>query len=291
MLEEKVVLEIKKENKIIQDEKNFIDTTLQKIKIKSKQSEFKLRMLKRENIFELFDLLNTNISTDILFNREIITKCEDFSDYIDYQINLIDSQYIYKKIIHKTKKKAGLIDISKLQKQMGNTVRNNVSIQKNKLTNLLKEIEILTSRKKQSKKNIKQRQNARMNNIDKLVSDISNLTGKEKSRFINEREIRERKIKEGKIRQLNKIKNTKKKSIQNLGQMSKKYTKLRNPMDLLVEKKILTKKKNQYILNREFLKSKKVPITKKMLNRIKNINKNLGDLDEIKSNVTFYNTK
>ena len=34
---------------------------------------------------------------------------------------------------------------------------NNVSIQKNKLTNLLKEIEILTTRKKQSKKNIKKR--------------------------------------------------------------------------------------------------------------------------------------
>ena len=203
----------------------------------------------------MFDLLNTNISTEILFNRQIITKCEDFSDYIDYQINFIDSEYIYKKIIHKTKKKQGLIDISKLQKQMGETVRNEVSIQKNKLTNLLKEIEVFTSRKKNSKKNLKQRQNTRMNNIDKLVSDISNLTGKDNTGFKSERETREVKLKE-KIKQLNKIKNTKKEVFKISAKMSQKYSKLKT-LWILVKKNILTKKKNKYELNREFLKRKK----------------------------------
>ena len=76
-----------------------------------------------------------------------------------------------------------------------------------------------------------------------------------------------------------------------MGAMSRKYTKLKNPMDLLVDKKILTKKKNKYQLNKEFLKSKKVPITKKMRKRMKQINKNLKQAEKINSNITFYNSK
>ena len=287
LFEEKIIPRIVKENTKIQKEKIFIDTTLQKIKIKAKQTEFQLKMVNRERIFKLFDLLNTNVTTEILYNREVISKCNDFMNFIDYEINTIDTEYIHKKIIHKTKRKTGIIDTSNLLNK-----NNEVHIQKNKLTNILKEIELLSKRKKTSKKNLKKGQNNRMNNIDKLVYEISNLTKENNAVVVNkERGEREKILREGRIKQLSRIKNTKKQSILRMGDMSRKYTKLKNPMDLLVDKKILTKKKNKYQLNKEFLKSRKVLITKKMQKRMKRINKNLKHAEKINSNITFYNSK
>ena len=76
-----------------------------------------------------------------------------------------------------------------------------------------------------------------------------------------------------------------------MGEISKKYNELHNPLDLLAEKNILTKKKNKYVLNKEFLNSKKVKITKKMNRKLSIINKNLKHLEKINSDTTFYNTK
>ena len=76
-----------------------------------------------------------------------------------------------------------------------------------------------------------------------------------------------------------------------MGELSRKYNELYNPLELLVEKNILTKKQTNYALNKEFLNSKKVKITKKMNRKLSIINKNLKHLEKINSDTTFYNTK
>ena len=309
VLEDKLLPAINEENLVIEKEKKFIDDTLSKIKLKNKQIEFQYKMSKKENLFKIFYTLKHNIDTEIIYNKEIIAKCYDFMNFIEYEINYIDTQYLHKRIIHKTKRRKGIIDTSNLKnislndknennknknnKNKNNNNKNDVYIQKNKLTNILGEIATLTTRKKKSKKNLKTRQNERMNNIDKIVSNISKLTTENEQKVVGNRERyeREKVMTQKRLSELNKIKNTKKNSIIKMGEISKKYNELHNPLDLLAEKNILTKKKNKYVLNKEFLNSKKVKITKKMNRKLSIINKNLKHLEKINSDTTFYNTK
>ena len=308
VLEDKLLPAINEENLVIEKEKKFIDDTLSKIKLKNKQIEFQYKMTKKENLFKIFYTLKHNIDTEIIYNKEIIAKCYDFMNFIEYEINYIDTQYLHKRIIHKTKRRKGIIDTSNLKNislndknennknsknENSKNNKNDVYIQKNKLTNILGEIATLTTRKKKSKKNLKTRQNERMNNIDKIVSNISKLTTENEQKVVGNRERyeREKVMTQKRLSELNKIKNTKKNSIIKMGEISKKYNELHNPLDLLAEKNILTKKKNKYVLNKEFLNSKKVKITKKMNRKLSIINKNLKHLEKINSDTTFYNTK
>jgi len=305
VLEDKLLPAINEENLVIEKEKKFIDDTLNKIKLKNKQIEFQYKMTKKENLFKIFYMLKHNIDTEIIYNKEIIAKCYDFMNFIEYEINYIDTQYLHKRIIHKTKRRKGIIDTSNLKNislndknennknSKNKNNKNDVHIQKNKLTNILGEIATLTTRKKKSKKNLKTRQNERMNNIDKIVSNISKLTTENEQKVVGNRDRfeREKVMTQKRLSELNKIKNTKKNSIIKMGEISKKYNELHNPLDLLAEKNILTKKKNKYVLNKEFLNSKKVKITKKMNRKLSIINKNLKHLEKINSDTTFYNTK
>ena len=275
---------IKKENEIIRQEKNFIDETLNKIKITSERKKFQTKMLNREKMFKIYSLIDNNVTLELNYNREIASKCQDFINFIDYQINSIDTIYLSRRIKFKTRKNLGLINTSSLIKT---PQENNVSIQKNKLTNILSEIDILSTRKNRNRKELKQKQNNRMDNIDRVVIEIQDLSkGLDESIVGNkERYEREKSYKINKIYQLQKIKENKKDSIRRMSKMNKNYDELLNPLNILVNKNILTKKKNKYLLNKQFLNKKNVKITKKMINKIKSINKNLN----YKSIDSFYN--
>ena len=280
--------EINKEEKVIEGEKKFIIQTLKNIKLEKNKIEFQLKMIKREKIFELFTILKNSINSEILLNKEIISRATEFINYIDFEINSIDSADIHKKINQKFRKKDGIIQLSNTYPLRNK--KNTLHIKKNKLTNILREVETLTKRKKLSKEQLKKLQNNRMNNIDKLVKDINNLAKKE-SVIVPDRQINklEKNIANKKIKNLQKIKNTKKQSILKMSKMSRKYAKFNDPLELLEQKGILTKKKNKYMLNKSLLKTKKVKITKKMNNLIKKINKNVEQFNSIKSNKSYYN--
>ena len=59
-----------------------------------------------------------------------------------------------------------------------------------------------------------------------------------------------------------------------MGKLSKKYKELKDPMKLLLEKNIVTKKNNRYQFNKKLLK-KWVKILPIMTKKLKNINANM----------------
>ena len=191
-IENKVQTIIQNEKEVIRKEKEFIDNTLSKIKIIKDKKEFKLKNLNREKMFDIFDQVENSINMEILSNRQIISTSIDFLNFIEYEINNIDTQYIIKKINIKTKNSYGLIDtsnisnlkldgksIKKQRKKINETKK--IVLKKNKLLNILSEIEQLTRRIKQSKNKLKMRQSKKMSNVDKFVEEINELT-----KFINQ---------------------------------------------------------------------------------------------------------
>ncbi len=253
-------------------------------------------------MFDIFDQVENSINMEILSNRQIISTSIDFLNFIEYEINNIDTQYIIKKINIKTKNSYGLIDtgnisnlkldgksIKKQRKKINETKK--IILKKNKLLNILSEIEQLTRRIKQSKNKLKMRQSKKMSNVDKFVEEINELT-----KFINqsivinkERFQREKKQSLKRLNNLSKLKNNRRRSIKKLSKTSRKYKKLDNPLDLLIEKNIIKKTKNNYILNSEFLGNQNIKITPKMLEKVKKINNNLKKYNRLNTDISFYN--
>ena len=301
-IETKVKTIIENEKEVIKQEKEFIDTTLKKIKIIKDKKEFKLKNLNREKMFNIFDEVENSVTIETLSNRQIISTCIDFLNFIEYEINNIDSQFIIKKINVKTKNTYGLINTSNLSnlKLNGKTITKQrsqinktkkVVIKKNKLLNILSDVEKLTRRIKQSKNKLKMRQSKKMSNIDKFVSEINQLTKRINQTVVTSRERfeREKKLTLKKLNNLSRLKNNRKRSIIKLSKTSRKYKSLVNPIEILLEKNIIKKNGNNYKLNMEFLGSQKIEVTPKMLEKMKKINENLKKFNRLNSNISFYN--
>ena len=285
IINETLIPILNQETETIEEEKKFIQETLEKIKIEADKNEFIYRMSSKEKLFTIFSNLDFNIRSELNYNDEMINNCHDFMSSIDYEINYIDTEYIHRKIEHKTKRKRGLIDTNNIKEIINSKTKRKskpekVIIRKKKLINILTEVATLYTRKKISKKRLKKKQNKNMENIDKLVSDINELDAK----MTNSSNVYSKK----KLEELRRIKKTKKNSIKRMGKLSKKYKELRNPMELLLEKNIVTKKKNRYYFNKKLLKKNGVKILPIMTKKLKNINANMIRINRIDTNTTYY---
>ena len=105
---------LNQETETIKEEKKFIQDTLDKIKLEADRNEFIYRMSSKEKLFTIFSNLDFNIRAELNNNDEMINNCHDFMTSIDYEINYIDTEYIHRKIEHKTKRNRGLIDTNNI---------------------------------------------------------------------------------------------------------------------------------------------------------------------------------
>ena len=285
IIKETLIPILDNETETINEEKIFIQETLDKIKIETDKNEFIYRMSSKEKLFTIFSNLDFNIRAELNYNDEMINNCQDFMSSIDYEINYIDTEYIHRKIEHKTKRKRGLIDTNNINQIINSKSKkkkktNNIIIRKKKLINILTEVSTLLTRKKISKRRLKKKQNKNMQNIDKLVNDINELD----ANMTDASNVYSKK----KLEELRRIKNTKKNSIKRMSNLSKKYKNMKDPMELLLQKNILTKKKKRYYFNKKFLKKNGVKILPIMTKKLKNINANMIRINRIDTNTTYY---